>query len=114
MVAPGLLRTSKILAGLAAGNWVLSRDWLTESVKAGHCINPVSAMHVGWVLIRNLATLIGLLSVQAPYELNTIDGFAVAKFWREFRQKHQLRAFEGLEVCFHMHRHTSRHVRMPL
>lgn len=42
VVAPRFLRTGKVLAGLAAGNWVVTRDWLAECVKAGHYIDPVS------------------------------------------------------------------------
>ena len=73
VVAPRFLRTGKVLAGLAAGNWVVIRDWLAECVKAGHYIDPVSLAGKGCVKAWQCATRSCTLFMELPASSASCD-----------------------------------------
>jgi hypothetical protein len=42
VIVPKLVRNAKLLAGMAAGNWILSTDFVTASAAAHRLVDPVS------------------------------------------------------------------------
>ncbi|KAL6782513.1 hypothetical protein ACKKBG_A07070 [Auxenochlorella protothecoides x Auxenochlorella symbiontica] len=75
VVAPRFLRTNKVLAGLAAGNWVVSPDWVWASAEAGACLDP------------------------EPFELRGEGGAGIARHWRLRAQAGADGPFHGLKVA---------------